>query len=402
MNQQLNILMISHHRRYRITTRQHPIAKSLVERGHRVTILVTADTRRKGIKESEWDGFKVVEAPDLLWGRLRSGWDPWSVFWRTIYLSQDNNAYDIVHCFETRPATIHPALYFCKRLHLPLLTDWIDWIGRGGLITVNRPVWYRYLFGQVETYYEESFRAGADGLTVISNALANRAIDLGIPPEKIFYLPGGTFPDLFQMRSTDECRQRVNLNVADGPVIGFSSSDTHLDLEIVMAALAIVAQQFPGIKLLITGQTGPSIHELAKEYEVEEYLILTGFLPFEDLPWYLGCADLFVLPFPDTIYNRGRWPNKICDYLSLGRPTVANPTGDIKFLFEKYEIGLLAEWDPEDFAQKIITLLKDSHLANRLGDEARKVACEYRWPILVERLEDFYFETLARKSDKLN
>jgi len=193
----------------------------------------------------------------------------------------------------------------------------------------------------------------------------------------------------------------VNLNVT-GPVIGFSSSDTHLDLEIVMAALAIVVQQFPGVKLLITGQTGSSIHELAKEYQVEECLILTGFLPFEDLPWYLGCADLFVLPFPDTIYNRGRWPNKICDYLSLGRPTVANPCGDIKFLFEKYEIGLLAEWDPEDFAQKIITLLKDSHLANRLGEEARKVAIyEYPWPVLVERLEDFYYEKLARKSHKL-
>ncbi len=402
MTEKLNILMISHHRRYRITTRQHPIAKYLVERGHRVTILVTADRDRRGIKTSEWDGFRVVEAPDLLWGRLRSGWDPWSVLWRTIYLSQDNEPYDLVHCYETRPATIYPALAFCRRSQLPFLTDWIDWIGRGGLVTVNRPVWYRYLFGWAETYYEEAFRARADGLTVISTALADRAIGLGVLAEDILLLPGGTYPDLFKMRSTDECRARVGLN-GDGPIIGFSSSDSHLDLDVVMAALAIVAQRFPNIKLLMTGQTGPAVMDLAAKYQVNGRLILTGFLPYEELPWYLGCADLFVLPFPDTIYNRGRWPNKINDYLSLGRPTVANACGDVTHLFEKHDVGLLAEWDAGDFAQKIITLLEKPGLAYHFGKEARKASIhDYCWPVMIERLEDFYYQTLIKKSREVN
>lgn len=45
--------MTSHHRRYRITTRQDPIAKHLLGRGRRVAILVTADTDRRGIKISD-------------------------------------------------------------------------------------------------------------------------------------------------------------------------------------------------------------------------------------------------------------------------------------------------------------------------------------------------------------
>jgi hypothetical protein len=115
MTRELNILMIGHHRKYRNTTRAQAIAKHLVLRGHKITLLVTANERRFGIVESEWDGIRVIEAPDLLWGRLRTGWDPWNLAWRIAYLRKDTSPYDLVHCFETRPATIYPALYYCNR-----------------------------------------------------------------------------------------------------------------------------------------------------------------------------------------------------------------------------------------------------------------------------------------------
>ena len=40
--------------------------------------------------------------------------------------------------------------------------------------------------------------------------------------------------------------------------------------------------------------------------------------------------------------------------MSLGRPTVSNPVGDIKALFEKYDIGCLTMWEPADLAENII------------------------------------------------
>jgi glycosyltransferase involved in cell wall biosynthesis len=128
---------------------------------------------------------------------------------------------------------------------------------------------------------------------------------------------------------------------------------------------------------------------------VEENLILTGFLPFEELPWYLGCADLFVMPFPEKIYNIGRWPSKISDYMSVGRPTITNPVGDIKSLFEKHSIGLFAKWDPQDFAQKISFLFEHPELARELGENARKVAVvEYDWKVLIGKLEGFFLQVI--------
>src|SRR3990172_1332446 len=169
--------MITHHRRMKADARPHAMARELVGRGHRVTLIVTADRRRARVIGSEWDGVRVIETPDLLWVRLRSGWDPWSLLNRAVFLRRDEWVYDIAHCFETRPATIYPALVYSSANNLPIVTDWNDWWGRGGIIDELRPKWYRFLFGGVETYYEEAFRTRGAGLTVISTALVQRAVD---------------------------------------------------------------------------------------------------------------------------------------------------------------------------------------------------------------------------------
>jgi len=387
--------MITHHRRFKNQARAYSMAKHLMERGHDVTLMVIADCSRLGIVETDWDGVRTVETPDLLWGKLRSGWDLWNTFNRILYLHRDNRPYDLVHCFETRPATIYPVLHYLRRRQVPWITDWVDWWGRGGIIDELRPGWYRALFGGIETYYEEAFRARADGLIVISTALAKRAIGLGVQPERICHVPNGTWPELFSVPDSATCRRKVELGVT-GPIIGYSSLDTHFDLELMIQVLAQVVRQYPDAHLLITGNPSKTISELAQVYGVGQNLILTGFLPYEKLPWYLGCADCFVMPFPDKIYNVGRWPTKVNDYMSVGRPTVSNPVGDIKTLFKQHRVGLLVEWDAVDFAQKIIYLIEHPEVACKLGENARWTAVTvYDWKILVQKLEAFYEQILG-------
>jgi len=401
MNNKLNILMISHHRKYKTTSRSKLMAQHLVNRGHDVTLMVISDSRKFGIIETEWDGVRIIETPDLLWGRLRSGWDMWNLINRIFYLSQDQHSYDLIHCFETRPATIHPALFYLKNHQIPLVTDWNDFWGRGGLIEVNRPRWYRMLFGWFETYYEEAFRTKGAGITVISSALGRRAAQLGIPEERIAYIPGGASPDLFLARSKVECRNRAGFPLGD-PIVCFSSADSHYDLEVVFAATEIVARKYPGIKLIVTGQTSRIIQQLPQKYNLHENVIFTGYLPLEELPWYMGCADFFMLPFPNKPHNVGRWPNKICDYMCMERPTISNPVGDIKTLFENHSIGILAESEPDDFAKKMIYLIENPEVAAQLGKEARRVAItKYDWSLLIDKLEKFYSEVLALQGKTL-
>ena len=372
------------------------MGKHLVRRGHEVSLVVTADRRKAGIVDSDWDGVRVIETPDLLWGKLRSGWDPWGLVNRLYRLGCEKTTFDLIHCFETRPATIYPALFYRKRHPAPLLTDWNDWWGRGGVIDEFRPKWYRTLFGPLETYYEEAFRTRADGLTVISTALRDRAIRLGVPPENICQISGGAFLDLFPCRTLRECREKVGLPATD-ILLGYSSMDSHAEMDTMMRVLSLVARRFPTVRLLITGKTDRRIVEIARAHDVADRLHLTGVLPFRDLGWFMGAVNLFVLPFPPKIYNIGRWPNKIGDYMSLGRPVVSNPVGDIKTLFEEHDIGLLARWDAEEFAEKVIRLIQNPAEADRLGRNAREVAvAKFDWSVLTRTLEDFYYQILDR------
>lgn len=391
----MNILIITHHRRHKIFPRSYSIAHAMVQRGHKVTLIAISDRSRWGIRETDWNGVRVVETPDLLWGKLRSGWDIWNLLNRLYFLSRERIRYDLIHCFETRPATIYPALYFSHKWNIPWFIDWIDWYGHGGLISINRPFWYRWLFGWLETYFEETFLTRAAGLSVISTSLKERAISLGVLQDSILYLPSGMHPDRFLSRPIDLCRKELGFSPSE-PIIGFSSADSHLDLDIVMQALSIVTQKYNEVKLMITGRTDSSVLKMANVYRVADQLILTGYLPIEMLPIFLGCCNLFVLPYPATNYNLGRWPNKVGDYMCLGRPIVSNPVGDIKTLFENYQIGLLAKWDPEDFAQQIISLLDQPALANEMGQRGLQTAKEkYDWKIIIAQLEDFYAKILA-------
>jgi glycosyltransferase involved in cell wall biosynthesis len=82
--------------------------------------------------------------------------------------------------------------------------------------------------------------------------------------------------------------------------------------------------------------------------------------------------------------------------MAVGRPIVTNPVGDIKELFEKENIGLLAGEDPDDFAEKIIYLFDKPNLCEELGNNGRRVAKEqFAWPILTSQLEKFYHKFTA-------
>lgn len=171
----------------------------------------------------------------------------------------------------------------------------------------------------------------------------------------------------------------------------------------VMETLAIVANRYPDARLLITGNAGKPVIDLARKHRVRRNVHFTGLLPMEELPWHLGCADPFVFPFSDKIYNRGRWLNKIGDYMSLERPTVSNPVGDIKALFENEDTGLLAEWDPTDFAEKIVYLVENPRMTSRLGEDARELAVRrLDWKMPARDLEKFYSKVLDMKDQPVS
>ncbi len=392
----MKLFFITHHRKFKaINLRPGFFSRYLAKRGHDITVLCVADRARWAVRQYDENGVRFIEMPDLLFGNLRSGWDPWSTLRRCVYTLRHTEV-DLIHAFETRPATIYPVKCLLARRPVPLVIDWIDWYGRGGLITEQRPRWYQLLFGPIETYYEEHFHTLADANTVITHALGDRAERLGVQREAIHWIPVGAPVDMIEAKPRNLYRHQFGLS-PEQFVVCFSAMDVRIDADLVFEAIREVAASHPDVFLIMTGLPSPALEDMADRIGIRKYYQHYGLLPHDQFLELLCCADIFLLPYKDKVANRGRWPGKIGNYMAAGRPTISNPVGEMKTLFGADDIGLLADETPADFARKIVQLKHDPDLCGRLGQNARRVAEQkLSWDLIAEKLERVYANAVQR------
>jgi glycosyltransferase involved in cell wall biosynthesis len=357
-----------------------------------VTIVAISAATRMGMRAYRRDGVDVVETPDLFWGSARSGWDPWDVWARLRFVARGD--WDLVHAFDSRPAVIAPALAL-RRRGVPLVIDWADWWGRGGTIEVRRAgSALKPLVRVVETYFEEAFRTRADATTVISSPLLERAAQLGVPRETIAHLPQGADIDKITPRPMATCRQQLGLP-GGTLVVGYLGVLSRSDAALLFGAFAALRRRQADARLLLIGKPTAAVPSL-------DGIVETGFVADDRLPVYLGACDLMLLPLKDTVSSRGRWPSKISDYLSAGRPVVASAVGDVRRLFAKHQIGATAEDNPDAMADACLELWRDRDRCTACGRVGRHVAeTELAWPTLTAHLEDHYRSALRRCSDRI-
>ena len=385
----MRILMLNHNMKWRGTFfRAFHFAKCLVARGHSVTLVTISEANRFLFRSGSLQGVRIVESPDLLVGKGRSGWDPYDVFRRTLFLLR-RDEFDLVHAFDGRPAVVFPALALKKMRDLPFVSDWADWWGRGGIIQ-ERGKLIRWTFGPLETFFEEHFRPFADGITVTSRALQARAVALGVPRSRVRYIPSGADIETIRPLPKRESRRLLGLP-EDGRFIEFIGFINY-DFDCMIRSFPLVQREFPDVSLLLIGQPSPLTKKICRECAITRGILEIGIVPFEKLSVYLACADVLLLPFTDKICNIGRGPIKLGDYMAAGRPIVTQPVGDLRFYFDDSSpIGLLAGNTAKDFARAICELLSDPERADQYGRNARRLAEEkYAWDLMTDRLEEAY------------
>ncbi len=369
--------------------RMFQFGRHLVQLGHDVTICCTAPKRKLGIKEFERDGVKIVETPDLLWGALRSGWDPWQIINRIWWLR--GRSFDLVHAFETRPTVIFPALFAKHVLNIPLFLDWCDWFGRGGSVEERTNPFHRVTMRVVDTFFENRFRRVAVGTTVICDLLEQKATQAGVPKADILQLKDGANHQELVPLDQNECRAELGLP-QDGYLIGYVGQIYPSDAQLLAASFDLLCKLRSDVYLVGIGYVNRPIKEMVAE---PEKVILSGQIPYENLNLWIASCDLCWLPYQDSGTNRGRWPMKLNDYMAVGKPTVATAVGDVTQVINSHKVGILAVSTADDLATKVDGLLSNPSLTAELGKNARHTAeTVFDWLKLSQQLADFYEEKL--------
>jgi glycosyltransferase involved in cell wall biosynthesis len=348
--------------------RAFQLARSLSRLGHQITVVTTSRTARLGVHREIRDGVELIEAPDLFWGRGRTGWDPWNIWNRTLEIR--SAGFDAIHAFDCRPAVILPALYLARKRNLPLFLDWADWWGRGGTIQERDGRLINLLIGGVETWFEESFRHHAVGTTVISRALEDRARSLGVKADSILRFPNGCDADYISPHDQATAARAVGLE-GDTELIAHVGVVYPSDLTLLLDAFSRVVRARPQARLALVGNPRAPI---PRQRLPDKSLLVPGFVEFPVLQNWLGAARACVVPLRDTVCNRGRWPGKVNDYLSAARAVVMPAVGDAAEWVASSGAGWTCSPEPDALAEALAAPLRDADAAKQAGLRGRQLA----------------------------
>jgi glycosyltransferase involved in cell wall biosynthesis len=174
-------------------------------------------------------------------------------------------------------------------------------------------------------------------------------------------------------------RERHGLQ--DVPVIGyFGSIWAGKGLQVLLQAAHQLLAYGKPFKLLITGNAARNAYflQLINELGLKDQVILTGFLSTDELITAMSVPDILVEPKIEDQENQASFPQKLAEYLAMGKPIVASAIGDIPLFLHDQENALLCQpGNPGSLAAALLRLMQDDHLKERLSKNARETAGRY-------------------------
>lgn len=249
----------------------------------------------------------------------------------------------------------------------------------------SKRYWGKHYLRKFLKWAEEIQWENADAIFVVSNNVKKMMIDYGVEAEKVYVHKSSVNTSMFHPGiDSSVIREKYSLNGKF--VCGFSGTFAQWHgIEIFAHAIKYVVKKIPNFVALFVGDgiLRPRIEQIIKNDNVGEYSIITGLVPFKDMPKYLAACDLLVSPCvnnPDNslFFNS---PIKLYEYLAMGKPIIASNVGEQGESINHLYNGILCDPDsPEILAENIIWLFDEPDLRMKLSQQARTDAVEkHQW-----------------------
>ena len=167
-------------------------------------------------------------------------------------------------------------------------------------------------------------------------------------------------------------------------------------IETSIDALQILNKKISNVKVVLVGGQDEEIEyikEYARKKGVINNLICTGKVPYSDLAKYVNIADIGMVPHLKCDHTETTIPNKLFDYMALGKPVLVSNVTPLKRIVEETNSGKVFSWsDCNDFADKVIEIInnKDEYSINSMNAFKEKYSWEYDEIVLIKELEKLY------------
>lgn len=347
----------------------HKECRTLEQAGHDVILIAPADWEEKVV-----DGIRVIGLPRIARRYQRV------LLWRQIVQEVKKLAPDVVHLHVPELLLIAPYLrpakliYDCEESYAEatMLKTWIP-----------RPL--RYPLSVVVALLEPAMAKWTDVIVVTADGHVDRFRKAGRPIITIYNFPLLNYFDLAPC-------------TGDGRTIIHLGCQTKARGSMIMTkAMRIVVEELPNAKLLLVGPFDDSrgeieVRQLLSAYSMEKAIVLTGEVPYTDVPKWLIQADVGLIALQDTEKFKTCIPTKLFEYMSCRIPVVASDLPPAEQFMGGLNCGFLVKPDdPREYAEAIVYLLSHPAEARHMGENGRKAVEErYNWESEAAKLVELY------------
>jgi teichuronic acid biosynthesis glycosyltransferase TuaC len=223
----------------------------------------------------------------------------------------------------------------------------------------------------------------ADGVIVVSRALAQRLADLGVAKERTTVLRNGVDPDAFRPVSpyggAGDVTRPLALSV--GNLVPLKGHD------LVLRAVAEIS----GLHLWIVGG-GPernNLEALAGSLGIAQRVRFLGMVPHERMAEVYSAADVLVLAS-----EREGWPNVLLEAMACGTRVVTTKVSDVVDLVNGPAAGA---WVPERSVGGLAKALRTVLAAPITREQTRAHALKYTWEPTTQGQLKLFRDILQRR-----
>ncbi|MBD3307174.1 glycosyltransferase [candidate division KSB3 bacterium] len=205
-------------------------------------------------------------------------------------------------------------------------------------------------------------------------------------PIEVF--PLGVDTSHFRKFSVPHVKTRLNL---DGKfVVGYIGRLLKIKgVSLLIEMLRVLPDE---VHLLIigSGPERPRLQALAADYRLESRIHYLGAVPYAELPQYLNCMDLGILPSKTTKRWKEQFGRALVELMSCEIPVIGSDSGSIPEV-----IGQAGWLFPEHNVQELVRLVRmlQAHPAQRKAAAKRgraRVIAHYSVEIMAEQFLTMY------------
>jgi len=217
----------------------------------------------------------------------------------------------------------------------------------------------------------------------------------GFSADNIVVIPPGV--DVHSFRPLQPRATKMKTDFPEPYIFCLSRIDTNKGHDLLLYAFDKVRQKISDIHLIIGGGS-PKPHprelevldmmrKIIDEVEMSDRAHLIGYVPDDRLIPYYQQAKLFVLPSLFEPFGM-----TVLEAMACGTPVIASKMGGIRNTITSGKNGLLIDpTNANEFAEAIITLLRNSEMAKSVGSKGYETIQQFfSWEAIAERHITFY------------